>query len=96
MFIDALCIHKLKIKSIKKLFLLFSVAPEIESQGGDANLKRGQRFVLKCLASGTPTPTVEWKRGGEVDPRQQVLVTYLSPCIIDSRCPLKGLKISQL
>ena len=73
---------QVKNKSVKKLFLLFSVAPEIKSRGGDANLERGQRFVLECQASGTPTPTVEWKRGGEVDLRQQVLVTYLSPCII--------------
>ena len=49
------------------------MAPEITSDGTDKILSGGQKFTLECKATGSPTPTVVWKRNGEIDPRQKVI-----------------------
>ncbi|KAJ7333119.1 axonal fasciculation [Desmophyllum pertusum] len=47
-------------------------APSIDpSQGGQEELKRGEDYKLKCVATGNPLPDVTWLRDGVRDPRQQ-------------------------
>ena len=55
------------------VWLSLSVAPRITSDGTDQILKKGQKFTLECEATGSPTPTVVWKRNGQIDPRQKVI-----------------------
>ena len=55
----------------------------INPQKGDEELARGADFTLKCEATGTPPPNVVWKRNGERDPRQEVMlcnINLISPC----------------
>ena len=54
--------------------LSLSVAPKITSDGTDKILAKGKKFTLECEATGSPTPTVVWKRNGEIDPRQKVIL----------------------
>ena len=61
------------------------MAPKITSKGGDQDLNRGDDFTLECKATGTPILVVVWKRNGERDPRQEVMLCdsdfhLISPC----------------
>ena len=52
-----------------------SVAPKIDpTQGGKADLKKGNDFKMTCKATGNPLPTVTWTRNGIIDPREQVRI----------------------
>ena len=62
------------------------MAPKITSDGTDKILKKGQAFTLECEATGSPTPTVVWKRNGQIDPRQKVIsYAFYVLCILTAK-----------
>lgn len=49
---------------IKTIFLSFAVPPNIEDSlsSSDIIVREGVNITLKCKATGSPAPTVKWKR----------------------------------
>lgn len=46
------------------MMIFFSVPPDIddEASSGEVLMKEGEDASLRCVASGTPPPTIVWRR----------------------------------
>ena len=53
------------------------VKPQIINLEKVKELEKGDSYQLTCSATGTPLPTVVWRRGGVQDPRQVVSISII-------------------
>lgn len=54
--------------------MISDVGPEITSSFSEQTLQPGPPLSLKCIATGNPLPTIEWKLDGFAIPDSSRLV----------------------
>lgn len=65
------------------MLVISDVGPEITSAFSEQTLQPGPPLSLKCIATGNPLPTIEWKLDGFAIPDSsrlvEIFLTYSIP-----------------
>ena len=59
------CIVKLSF--VKQQMLLLTVKPKFKVRPVNTTVIEGQTTMIHCLATGEPTPTIQWDRNGRIN-----------------------------